>query len=276
MQPALTRRDERGLLKAAPGMGALAPDRGRVVVAEGDSWFDLPWVYVQTDVLDCLHEYHGYKIESFARRGDTLENMAYGTERVNNARRRRPSIDEVIEAVRAIKPRVFLFSGGGNDFVGDELGSFLNHADSGMDIVREDYAAYMFETVFRGAIERVADRVAEASPGCLVAMHGYANPIPDGRGARVIIDWAGPWMLPTLTSKNVDKGGHRGLIIGLVEKFNRMLGAIAASRSDFLYVDVREQVQDADWVDELHLRSSAYQRVAAELHRKIAARVPGW
>lgn len=276
MQTPLTRRDDRGVLRAAPGVRAAAADRGRVVVAEGDSWFDLPWVYVQTDVLDCLHEYHGYTIEAFARRGDTLENMVYGTERVSAGRRRRASIEEVIESVRAIQPRVFLFSGGGNDFVGDELGSFLNHADSGLGVVREVYADYMFSTVFRGAIERLVDRVTEASPGCLVVMHGYANPIPDGRGARVIIEWAGPWMLPTLTSKNVEVSAQRSVIVGLVEKFNRMLSAIAASRSDFEYVDVRPLVKDVDWVDELHLRSNAYKRVAAELHRRIAERVGGW
>lgn len=46
------------------------------IVAEGDSWFDyLPG----TDLVDCLRYHHGYYIKNYAKAGDTLENMIYGT-----------------------------------------------------------------------------------------------------------------------------------------------------------------------------------------------------
>lgn len=280
-RPSLVQRDRRGIITPRPGLGAAAAASRRIVVAEGDSWFDLPWFYVVTDLLDCLEANYQYQIESFARRGDTLENMVYGTERDSIHRRKTPGIAQVIDTVRALKPRVFLFSGGGNDFVGDEFASYLNHADSDLPILRADYADYMFSTVFRGAIERLVDRVSEASPGCVTFMHGYAHAIPDGRGASIVVTWAGPWMLPTLTSKGVRVEEHWGVVRSLVDRFNDMVRSIQASRedagkNDFVYVNLRDHVTPDDWVDELHLSSGGYARVAAALNQEVERRVRNW
>lgn len=47
------------------------------IVAEGDSWFDY---FPGTDLIDCLRKHHGYYLEkNYAKAGDTLENMIYGT-----------------------------------------------------------------------------------------------------------------------------------------------------------------------------------------------------
>lgn len=47
------------------------------IVAEGDSWFDY---FPGTDFIDCLRKHHGYYLEkNYAKAGDTLENMIYGT-----------------------------------------------------------------------------------------------------------------------------------------------------------------------------------------------------
>lgn len=266
-------RTPKGVLRAAPGV---ASSSSRVVVAEGDSWFDLPWLYVVTDLLDCLEARHNYRIESFATRGDTLENMVYGTARSSMTRRRPPTIEEVVQTVAALKPRVFLFSGGGNDFVGDEFSAFLNHADSTLPIIRKDYVDYMFNTVFRRAIELLVDRVVLASPGCKVFMHGYGYAIPDGRGARVVVDWAGPWMLPTLTSKGIDPREHWTIISELIDRYNTMLQTIAGARDDFVYVDLRDSIDEGDWVDELHLSSAGYARVADVIAHAVERHVAGW
>ena len=45
----------------------------RLLVAEGDSWFDYPGA----DVLDDLEDGYGYEVVSVANAGDTLESMAY-------------------------------------------------------------------------------------------------------------------------------------------------------------------------------------------------------
>ena len=45
----------------------------KIVLLEGDSWFDLPWPH--TDIADVLVN-RGLTVISVAKRGDTLENMA--------------------------------------------------------------------------------------------------------------------------------------------------------------------------------------------------------
>jgi hypothetical protein len=48
------------------------PAAGRVLVAEGDSWFDYPlW-----DILKDLEGGYGYEVESVAHMGDRVEDMA--------------------------------------------------------------------------------------------------------------------------------------------------------------------------------------------------------
>ena len=48
-----------------------------IVLFEGDSWFDLPWTH--TDLVD-VFRHCGYTVISEAKRGDTLENMAYSNQ----------------------------------------------------------------------------------------------------------------------------------------------------------------------------------------------------
>jgi hypothetical protein len=51
---------------------AIPPATG-LLVAEGDSWFDYPF----HDVLSTLDDEHGFDVESVARKGDTVQDMAY-------------------------------------------------------------------------------------------------------------------------------------------------------------------------------------------------------
>src|SRR5262245_7176222 len=63
---------------ADPALPAfLARARGRALVAEGDSWFDYPAPF-RIDLLDGLDDL-GREVVSIAFRGDTVENMVFGT-----------------------------------------------------------------------------------------------------------------------------------------------------------------------------------------------------
>ena len=98
-----------------------------VIVAEGDSWFNYP---LKKDIIDYLTE-KGYAIKRFSKPGDTLENMIYGTGYVKKKDRvyhsGALSLQETLNAVRTHKPKIVLFSGGGNDIVGSEIIAYLNH-----------------------------------------------------------------------------------------------------------------------------------------------------
>src|SRR5262249_10300256 len=131
------------------------------VVAEGDSWFDyLPG----TDIIDCLRNNHDLVIENYAKAGDTLENMVYGTGINRRFERVSPSIEIVLKRISELKPKVFLFSGGGNDVAGEEFESYLNHKSSGLPVLREKFASDMINNVFRKYFEDLVARVAAVSP----------------------------------------------------------------------------------------------------------------
>ncbi|HOT82371.1 MAG TPA: hypothetical protein PLQ12_03605, partial [Candidatus Defluviicoccus seviourii] len=76
-----------------------------VLVSEGDSWFQFP-VFLE-DVIDCLGD--DYLIWSVDAAGDTLQNMV-----IDN-----PEYLDALDTQRD-RVRAFLFSGAGNDIVGED------------------------------------------------------------------------------------------------------------------------------------------------------------
>lgn len=241
------------------------------LVAEGDSWFDYPPGF---DILDNLKMDHGYKIYKVCDAGDTLENMVYGTEIRSNFSRKKPQILETLEAIERHEPRVFLFSGGGNDIAGPELETFLNHKDANLsEVIREEYARYVFFTVFKKAYNDLMKKVWSIDSNIHIIGHGYAHPIPDGRavfnfpfGFRFI----GPWLRPALTKKNImNRSEAMDVMRRLLDMFNEMMRELEAENTNFHYIDLRPHIESTDWVNELHLSNVAYKRVADLFDEKI-------
>ena len=256
-------RERTVALAAADGPGML--------VAEGDSWFDyLPG----TDVIDCLRRHHGHVIENYAEAGDTLENMIYGTNINDDFQRVRPTIETVLRRLGQLKPKVFLFSGGGNDVAGDHFESYLNHKNSGLSTVREEFVDDIVNVVFRKYFEDLIEKVSTVSPTTHIVLHGYGHTVPTGKGVNFLFfTFAGPWLRPALAKKGIfDDLEQRSAVERLINAFNDMLADLADNHpsSRFHHVDLRDDIdREKDWVNELHLRNSAYARVAKTIHEKI-------
>lgn len=240
------------------------------LVAEGDSWFDyLPG----TDIIDCLRNHHGYIIENYAKRGDTLENMIYGTDINKRFERVNRTIDKVLRKLGELKPKVFLFSGGGNDVAGEEFESYLNHGDSGLPILREQFIDNMINNVFRKYFEDLIHKVSAVSQETHIVVHGYGRTAPTGEGVDFLgFSFAGPWLKPALAKKGIfDAIKQREAVFTLINEYNKMLKELAVKHHQrFHYIDLRNMLDpDSDWVNELHLRNSAYARVAQRIHETI-------
>lgn len=241
-----------------------------VIVAEGDSWFDYrPGL----DILDHLKRDYRMKIVKLARSGDTLENMVYGTE-VGGGFRHLPSqADDTLAELSRLRPGALLLSGGGNDIAGHEFESFLNHASSRLPAVREKAVEVWMEEFARPAIEGYLERVRSVSPRTVVVMHGYARPIPDGRAVVEFLGmkFIGPWLRPALARKRIDFATGRAAVGQLIDRYNDLLADIGRGKPKFRYVDLRDLVTPADWVNELHLSNAAYRRVAGRLAGVVRA-----
>lgn len=250
---------------------ALAAAPPVTLVAEGDSWFDyLPGL----DILDQLRLRHGHNIIKLSAAGDTLENIAFGTEINRDFSRTTPQINTLIETTSRVQPRVVLLSGGGNDIAGDELDGFLNHADSGLPGLRVEYLNDVVHGLFRAAYERLARSIWEIDPSICIITHGYGRPIPDGRAVLNFpfnFRFIGPWLRPAFTRKNIlNLSTAKGIVGTMIDELNSMLASLTTSLGPkFHFIDLRSTIRTNDWVNELHLSNAAYGRVADKFHDVI-------
>jgi hypothetical protein len=253
------------------------PARGSIV-AEGDSWFDYP---PGLDLIDGL-ERRGRRVVSIAHYGDTLENMVYGTEH-RFFRRDRPVLDKLLETVAEVRPPVVLVSAGGNDVAGDELRSFLNHADSGRPPLRAEHLMDFIHGFARTAYEKLVQDIWAAHPPAKVIVHGYGHAIPDGRGVGFdvgIVDrrvnLVGPWLRPAFVAKNIPLDEGQRIVERIIDEFNAMLaGLVAKFPGQVFAVDARARIAAGDWVNELHLTNAGALRVAGVLDELIGTVLNG-
>lgn len=249
---------------------------GDVLVAQGDSWFD--YSPAGLDIIDCLKKFYGYRIHNVSDAGDTLDNMAWGTEYDGNWHRKPPPLDETLDAVRKYRPRAVLLSGGGNDIAGDELLSFLNHKKTGLPPLRQPYTGFVIGTYFRKAYEEILRRIWEIDDRIHIITHGYGYGVPDGRAVFRLFGFSfvGPWLRPALTSKGYIRMSEREEIThALIDMINNMLRDLANDdvRRRIHYIDLRGVIRDGDWENELHLRNSAFKRIAGKFD-EVLRRIP--
>jgi lysophospholipase L1-like esterase len=249
-------------------LDALGPPSPRVLIAEGDSWFDYPF----TDVLKELEDNHGYDIESVSHKGDTIEEMAYSGGQLDDLIR---ALEKVIREGRI--PDAVLLSGGGNDVAGDEFAFLLNHAASANPGLNDQVVQGVIDDRIRNAYITVltsVSTVCEESLGAPlpVLVHGYGYAVPDGRGF-----WGGwgplpgPWLEPGFFQKGyLNLAANTNTVMTLIDRFNTMISGLPAlpGFEHVRYVNVRDSLSNAAqdyedwWSDELHPTRRGFRAVA--------------
>ena len=246
--------------------------RELTIVAEGDSWFAYP---LRKDIIDYLIR-KGYAIDKYAKAGDTLENMVYGTEikrRGNKVWNEGAiSLQKTLNSIRKHKPKIVLFSAGGNDIVGSEILGYLNHNVSNpYDLLNKDiFQARLKE--MKTAIEFFIKSVRTTHVDCNILMDGYDYAKVNGKGYNFIFrNIRGPWLLPSFGMKGItQKEDHEEIIKYLVDEFNEMLIDLAAQYERFHHIDLRGKFpNDSQWDNEIHLKNSGYREIANIYHQKI-------
>lgn len=150
-----------------------------VIVSEGDSWFQFPFII--EDVIDHLSRY--YLVWSYGAAADTAENIIFDNPEYMEA------LDEQTDRVTG-----FLLSAAGNDVIGEDesgkpvLSRLLHKKGGGRDTT--------YELVNKAALTRVTDKLRDAYLKVIatvradarfdtlpILMHGhdYALPHPVGR-----------------------------------------------------------------------------------------------
>lgn len=219
---------------------------GPVIVSEGDSWFQFPWLV--EEVID--HLMRNYAIRSLDAAGDTLDNIA----------RQR----EYMDAIAETKASVFLLSAGGNDALGGgDIKRHLRKFDN--SLLAADYLRVSFDRLLDRAIglyDGILREVERAFPDLAVICHGYDYAIPAG----------GRWLGAPMGELGIRKPElQAAIVVEMVNRFNTALLRLTQGYPNVTYVDVRGTVAAGHWHDELHPSSQAFALVARKIDAAIKA-----
>jgi len=264
-------------LKAAAAslqaVGAQAP-APLVMLAHGDSWFDYPLSgnglsFQDTDIIAQLRGMGTINpvILNMSHYGDaTTDEMGL------------PKQERMISALQdpgnwmgAGKPDAILFSGGGNDVVGDQFCIYVDYNIPGAGGLNTTRFAKALNKVEASYLDLFAFRNRYA-PGVPVIAHCYDFPIPNGIHPAC----AGPWLKPSLDycGWNLTQGTAIARQ-ALVDFKTSLVGLAADPANSFMMVDTQGVLAAADWANELHPFPAGFRSMAAKFVDALRAKFPG-
>lgn len=264
----------------APGIAlrAIAPLPGKEnlrILAEGDSWFDYPLPVPHGDgVIYQLQKLLGYAIANMAHYGLEVEQMMGLSIR-----------QEIISRLRdpQVKYDALLFSGGGNDIVGDQFCIWLKDAPPVvppahlLDVSAVNAALAILEAEYRELVD-IRDQY---SPQTVIFVHPYDFPPITGKG----VCGKGPWLKPSLDYvykhlgvANPDPNDEFVVVKTLMQMFGAMLNRVAADSKCPRFVVVPTQgtltPSSSDWQNEIHPSSSGFAKIAQKFQSSLASVFP--
>lgn len=220
------------------------------VVAEGDSWFQYP--FLLRDTIDQLADlkHFQYAIYGLSEASDLLDNIIRE--------------DEISAAIERENPDVFLISAGGNDMIGNGRAANLVHKYAtrrkAENYPNEHYDQFLLELdkLYRGLFTHLLT----LRPHLKIVCHGYDNVIPQD----------GPWLGKPLLSRGIkNKVLQRRIIAEMIRRFNTVMKKLAADfRGSVYYVDCQKLIGGvAMWHDELHPKNAGFFKVARKFDKMI-------
>lgn len=223
------------------------------ILAEGDSWFSHPLV---TTSIDALQE-RGHDVENIAKAGDTIENII--------AQKQYRSI------LKQKKTTHFLFSGGGNDVLG-QLRNLVNRVNYDvLDAKNPSHVAYYIKPEFEEVLLTLRQHyvtlindVRQVSPATMMIINGYGYARPQAHGIYIGDDFE--FLGFELAFKKPHMKMSLAIVRRMVDRFNVMLDTLARNTTKVRYVDLRPAISQNngdDWFDaELHPSAAAARRLA--------------
>lgn len=258
----------------------------KVLVAEGDSWFDFP--RRGGDVLNKLKEKHGYDIKSVADNSHTVESMAYSKKQLGDLKKK---LKEVKRDGKI--PHAILLSGGGNDITSGALYMMLNYNQDHIPNLNDDQVKYVINEKLYNAYVQLINQIDTFcnqifSQRFKVFIHGYDYPIPDGRGFMALKIFSflggrkyyrGPWLKSVFDKKGyTDVQQNITTMKCLVDLFNNMLISLCNETkfAHVRHVNLRNCLRNDNnykkhWNDEFHPTEEGFEIVADKFSEAIEA-----
>ena len=258
------------------------PERTNII-AEGDSWFAYPpewFIYGEpSNLIDYLSKYTRTKANflSLASNGDEAVAMLSGTQKhtiIKLLREHRKKTD-----IRPVD--LFLFSGGGNDLVGeDDFERFIVQDATGLS---DAYDCIEMDRLDRKVLEislayqELLDIRDFYSPGTLVMTHTYDYPYPSNRGAEFLgglIKTKG-WVKRFMDKAHIAPDIQADVIKICMDKMAQAILDIENVRDGFVVVDTRGTLHGRKWwLNEIHPTSKGFKKIAKKIYKKMKEEFP--
>jgi hypothetical protein len=238
------------------------------ILAEGDSWFDYPVPFFGGGIIPRLESLLGVPILNLAKAGDEVRYMLGVTER-----------KELVSKLRNGCPAggpwdLLLFSGGGNDIVGDPMTLWIKSWDGSISpeshLIKARFEAAL--ELVKAGYEDLIDLRNKLSPGTHLVFHAYDYSIPDGRGICNL----GPWLKPTFDFRNFPtQAAAQRVVRSMIDQFSDMLTLLAqANGVTFIKTPGSLPVSTSSWHNELHPSKQGFKMFAIKFQEQIRVLFP--
>ncbi len=296
-----SKRNARFKKKIHGGFRDLDNKNKKVILAEGDSWFNYP--IILTDLIDRISMEEDFAVYSLASGGDWLLNML--------------TARHYVEELSVLHPDIFLISGGGNDLVGSSrLAAMLEPSgncqafnkcelavqliknantevlplnkqrfDNGVQYLSTDFFALLmffnlqYYFLINGILKN-AKQQGDKFYGIRIITQGYDYPIPsfDKHFGLNPLLWYipiirsflghGGWLKAPMQMRGINNPGtQRDIVYAMIYLFNEMMIDIGRlfNTTDCCHVshiDSRDSVTKQGWTDELHPKPEHFMKTA--------------
>ena len=239
------------------------------VLAEGDSWFNYP-VPGKTDTIQALQAHIATPISNMAHFGEEVRQML-------GLKLRREIEHRLSRKAPDGQPwDVMLFSGGGNDFVGDPLCLWLNTFAKNMPpagVINPERFDAVLEIV-RAGYQDLIDIRDRVSPKTVLFFHQYDFAKPTGVGVCHV----GPWLQPGLNYRGVPADMQSEVIRLMLKQFAGILSRLTSPIPNSLVVVQTQNTfpdqSDKWWANELHPTVLGFKAIAEKFHAALRTRFP--
>jgi hypothetical protein len=256
----------RAKIAATPG----AP-RSLNLFSDGDSWFDYPLpVTGRNDVIRSIEKQGTPQplILNLAHYGDEARDLL-------GVKKRQRILDNLADPENGTFDAI-LFSGGGNDTVGNQFCLWIQDHAPGMPPSQAINGQRLGSVlgVVRSAYEDLISIRDQKAPQCPVFIHGYDFAIPNNVG--ICDHTIGPWLHPSLILRGwTDLATGTQVVKELLLQFRNALTQIAATHKNVIYVETQGTLGPSDWANELHPTPEGFDKIAGKFAAALRTTFPG-
>lgn len=248
-------------------MAALPPGTPQPLnlFADGDSWFDYPLPPLQhTDVMA--------QLPNLSARQPFILNLAHHADEARDKLgvQQRLRIEQSLTHPAHGPFDAILFSGGGNDTVGDQFCLWLNDAAGlnpaqALNLARLSNVIGVVRSAY-GDLISIRDRIAPPMP---VLIHGYDFAIPTGTG----VCGFGPWLKPSLEYRQwMNLPMNTQIVHAFLLQFDALMQQIETAHKNVIYIRTQGTLVATDWTNELHPNPGGFAKIAQKFVAALRTR----